>query len=370
MCDIHTMTTVASSAELGDRIREARLAHDLSQAAVAIRLGVDRSALVRMERGDRRVTALELLHLSEVLDVPVAHFVYHSPHAITSRRSALDDDAQPAERTRYRLDASMEAHLRDAESLRAGGYLAGAPDLPSGLFDNSAAARDMAAQVRAFIGHPDGALPSLSTVCELAGLYMLSVDSDGDGSSLTPERGFGVSVIGSRAPSGRRRFTAAHELGHHILGDEYQSDVGVSASRDEREKLIDGFAAELLLPCDELEARWSSLGDSPWERLVTAAAEYRVSWTVGVRTAQSAALVSKEDASLLARRTPQLGDFLAVVGAEPDEDLSTGATGPRWRRAVLRAHADSTITRARAGEMLHGALADEDFPTPTDEPAP
>lgn len=69
-------------------------------------------------------------------------------------------------------------------------------------------------------------------------------------------------------------------------------------------------------------------------------------------------------------RSDQRGAELLRCSRGPDEDLRTGATGPRWRRAVLRAYSDSTITRARAAEMLHGALADEDFPAPTDEPAP
>ena len=39
-----------------------------------------------------------------------------------------------------------------------------------------------------------------------------------------------------------------HELGHLVLGDEYSNDLGVHASRPDRENVIDEFAAEFLLP--------------------------------------------------------------------------------------------------------------------------
>jgi Zn-dependent peptidase ImmA (M78 family)/DNA-binding XRE family transcriptional regulator len=369
VCDIHTVSTIETSAELGHRIREARLARELSQAELADRLGLDRSALVRIEGGERKVTALELLHLGEILGVPVAHFVHRSPASMTSRRAALDEESQKSERRRFSIDALLEAHLRDAESLRGYGRLSAVGPLPSAKVKDSEDARRLAQQVRAFIDHAAGPLPAMAEVGELAGLYLLVIDAEGDGASLTPEPGFGVAVIGGQAPSGRRRFTAAHELGHHVLGDEYQSDIGVAASRSERERLIDAFAGELLLPLADLQRRWAGLAGSTWERLIRIACEYRVSWAVAVRAAHCADLISKAEAGRLQSRTPQRGDFLAVVGSSPEEDLEIGTTGPRWRQAVLRAYSAAMITRPRAVEMLHGALTEDEFP-PMAEPEP
>jgi hypothetical protein len=57
-------------------------------------------------------------------------------------------------------------------------------------------------------------------------------------------------VLGSLRPRGRRAFTCAHELGHHVFGhglsiDELQDEP---APRHENEVLADRFAAALLMP--------------------------------------------------------------------------------------------------------------------------
>ncbi len=54
---------------------------------------VDRSALARIERGDRKVSTLELLAISGFLDLPLSWFVTRAPEAMTSRRGPLSEDA-------------------------------------------------------------------------------------------------------------------------------------------------------------------------------------------------------------------------------------------------------------------------------------
>jgi len=70
-----------------------------------------------------------------------------------------------------------------------------------------------------------------------------------------------VAVVSRRGDPGRRRATAAHELGHLVIGDEYSSDLGVHASRGDREALLDTFAAELLLPSQVLTDERGPLSD-------------------------------------------------------------------------------------------------------------
>ncbi|MFF1821075.1 helix-turn-helix domain-containing protein [Kribbella sp. NPDC058245] len=365
-----TTDAIETLAELGQRIREARLAAALSQAELAVQIGLERSALVKVETGDRKVSALELLRISDALGLPLSHFVHRSPPAMVSRRESLSDDAEAVQRTKYRIDALLEGHLRDAEQLRSLQELADIGSVPRATVRDADSARAYARTVRAFAEIPIGPLPPLADVAERVGLYILVADFDVDGSSLSPAPGFGVAVLGGHAPSGRRRFTAAHEIGHHVLGDEYQSDVGVAASRDEREKLIDVFAGELLLPSDELLAEWSRHpGEDSWTRLVRLAATYRISWTAVVRAACQRKLIAKAETQALYARTPQRGDFMAIYGDVPLEDLSVGAVGPRWKKAVLAAYRSSRITKARAVELLHGALTEEELPT-VDEPRP
>ncbi|MGF1645970.1 MAG: helix-turn-helix domain-containing protein [Kineosporiaceae bacterium] len=352
---------MGSSTELGDRIREARTAMGRTQDEIAAALGVDRSAVARIEVGERKVSALELDALGRALGLPLVHFLSRPPAAITSRRRQLAEDTTSTSATAYRADALLQAHLRDAEQLRGTGYLRPTGDLPSGTVDSPDAARALAAAVREFADLA-GPLNGMCEVAERVGLYILVVDEQIEGSSLTPDHGYGVAVVGGREQPGRRRFTAAHEIGHHVLGDEYQADSGVAASRDERERLIDAFASELLLPRHELSREWSRSPGSAFDRLVVISARYRASWRVAVISAAAEGLVSADEGQALQRRSPHRGDFVRLLGISPEPDLVIGETGPRWRQAAVAAYVDGLVSAERAVELVHGALGIDDLP--------
>ncbi|HET8659896.1 MAG TPA: XRE family transcriptional regulator [Micromonosporaceae bacterium] len=347
-------------AEVGDRIREARLAAGLSQGQLSLAVGLERTALVRVEAGQRQLTALELYRVADALRLPLAHFVTRPPEAMRSRRQALADEADSAARDRLQLDAALEAQLRDTEQLVGYGVLVppappearqvGTPDDAAGL------ARD----ARRILGHESGPVGPLAEVAERFGLFLTVVDLDADGASMFLDT-YGVAVTGCVEP-GRRRWTAVHELGHHLIRDEYHTDVGVAASRDEREHLVDVFTGEFLLPQNDLLAKAPSVGDDTRASLIGIAATYRLSWSAVVDRARRAELVSAEEAQRLRAQTPMKGDFLAVLGREPYPDLPLGDRGPLWTQAVLRAHSEALITGQRAVELLGGRISIEDLP--------
>jgi hypothetical protein len=66
-------------------------------------------------------------------------------------------------------------------------------------------------------------------------------------------------VIGSQRPPGRRRFTCAHELGHHVFGHGTRFDQLETADSDE-EYLADSFAAAFLMPKTAIDAALSRRG--------------------------------------------------------------------------------------------------------------
>jgi len=63
-------------------------------------------------------------------------------------------------------------------------------------------------------------------------------------------------IVGSLRPRGRRAFTCAHELGHHVFGHGLRIDelldnnaaTAATASKDDPEFVADRFAAALLMP--------------------------------------------------------------------------------------------------------------------------
>jgi Zn-dependent peptidase ImmA (M78 family)/transcriptional regulator with XRE-family HTH domain len=360
------MDAVQSWAEVGERIAEARLAAGLSQGDLAAQVGLDRTALVRIEAGERRITALELFDLAEALGVPLAHLVSRPPQALVSRRSALEEAPDTASRARYRLDALLEEHARHAQWLIAHRLLT-PPRLDSRLQRTRSDGLDpasLAVVAREVIGLPSGPLGPLADVVERLGLYLTVVDETAEGASLLLD-GYGVAVMSGQLPPGRRRWTAVHELGHHLLQDEYHSDASVAAGRDEREQMIDQFTEEFLLPAADMRRAWEE-GDRDRtfrEKMLRVAACYRVSWGAVVNRMSRLDLISREEARREKADTPLRGDFLAVHGSEPVPDLVVGTTGAQWRRAALAAWLQGVITAPRAVELLYGAIGEEDLPS-------
>ena len=358
------MRAVEGWREVGERVRNVRLAHGLSQAELAARLGIDRTAVVRIEAGERQVSALELGRLADILRVPVAHFVTKPPSSVTSYRSAISDELDSSARVRLLLDVDLETHARDAEWLVEQGAL----EIPTtqaivGQAGDATAAVELARSTRRAIEKPSGPLGPLSEVAEVLGLFIRVLKRDVAGASLQLRPGFGVAVIGGESPPGRRRWTAAHEIGHHITGDAYHSDAGVAASESERESVIDAFADELLLPRNDVLAAWSAAGSTdPRTTLIELAARYRLSWSATVSAVRQAGLIDADQSQQLRANSPLRGDFLEIVGYEPDEDLRPGTTGPLWNKAVLAAWHNGAVSAQRAVDLLGGAITIDELP--------
>lgn len=66
-------------------------------------LHIDRSAMMRMEPGEREVSALELSQLATVLDVPFRYFLADAQPPIVSRRGVATEDADAPSRATWRL---------------------------------------------------------------------------------------------------------------------------------------------------------------------------------------------------------------------------------------------------------------------------
>ena len=65
--------------ELGDQIREARKAKNLSQEQLALHAEIDRSYVGGIERGERNVSFLTLVKIAICLECDVSKFVKGIP---------------------------------------------------------------------------------------------------------------------------------------------------------------------------------------------------------------------------------------------------------------------------------------------------
>lgn len=366
------MEPVDSWVDVGARVREARIAVGKTQAELAAALGLDRSMLSKIEAGDRKIDALELFRLSDEIGLPVHHFLFRPPASVVSHRSAAltEDTESDTARHAYLLDARLLSWLRDVRQLVELGTLTPRPllELDRSIGDESSA-RAVAAQIRRRFGLGHDPIGPMTDFGEQLGVYLLAADIPGDGASLT-DGDLSVGLVSTRGEPGRRRATAAHEVGHQLLGDEYSSDLGgVGASRVERERLITTFAAELLLPRDALAAEWPRGGTEEASRsvAVAVAARYRVSWTLVLRQAEAADLLPPSRASRWGSARPTRTELLDAAGWEPRTDLDAGQSAPGYAHAVLLAYRRGLILGARAVEMLHGQFSEDDLPTPDEQ---
>ncbi|GGJ94538.1 hypothetical protein GCM10010123_25490 [Pilimelia anulata] len=352
--------------DIGEQVRRLRRTAGLSQEALGERVDLDRTMIAKIERGSRRIDALELTKFARALGVPLHRLLTPPPPVLSRRGAALVDEASASGRATDRLDGALQDWLADVRQAHAWG---GWRLAPLHRYPHPVAAEDDArAAARWLRGRLDlgtGPIDSLMAVCERAGQQVLVVDLPGDGASLV-DGDLAVGVVSAAGDPGRRRATGAHELGHLVIGDEYSSDPGVNASRDRREAIIDAFAAELLLPVEALGA------DATRTRggLIAVAATYRVSWSLALNQARRTGLADATQRRW-AQPAPSRAEFLDAVGWAPQPDLAAIRVPPGYAATVLRALHDARISRVRAAEMLHGEVGLDDLPDDgTLDPAP
>ncbi|MCO8273520.1 helix-turn-helix domain-containing protein [Actinoplanes sp. TRM 88003] len=329
----------------------------LSQSELAEAMGLDRTMVAKIEAGTRRVDALELARLAAVLKVPMAHFLEEQPPVLSRRTVPLTEDTTTgAGRESNLLDLALESWMRELRQLIELGTLATRPAMtcPSPVSDGSTA-RAAARWLRGELGLGVEPIDSMLSLCERAGQFVLLTDLAGEGASAV-DGDLGAAVVSLKGDPGRRRATAAHELGHLVLGDEYSSDLGVHASRASREATIDTFAAELLLPSSIFPD-----GDTlTREQLVGIAARYRTSWSLTLRQATAAGRGPIPKA--WARSNPTKAEFLEALGWAPQSDLESVRVSPAVANAVMRAWRQGLITRRRCVELMHGQIQEGDLP--------
>jgi transcriptional regulator with XRE-family HTH domain/Zn-dependent peptidase ImmA (M78 family) len=366
MCDYRTMA--ADWENIGRRVREARLAAKLSQDQLGRHLGLDRTMIVKIEAGTRRVDAVELARLGERLGLPLDYFLTEPP-AVLSRRSGLmgllEEEVTDAGRGSFRLEAALVSWLDDVRQLSQLGVLDTRAILnyPEKA-DSEEAARTAAGWLRGRLGCGNEPIESLVKVCQDAGLLVAVADLPGDGASVRDDD-IAVAVVSMLGDPGRRRATAAHELGHLVLGDEYSSDLGVHASRAGREAVIDAFAAEFLLPSEVI-----AIADFSRDALVLLASTYRTSWSLAVRQAVHAGALQRAEAQAWLPQTPTRSELLDANGWAPQPDLEWIRVPPAYAHAVLEARRRHLITTARAIELMRGQVGEEDLPPLDEDVAP
>jgi Zn-dependent peptidase ImmA (M78 family)/DNA-binding XRE family transcriptional regulator len=354
------------SVTMGERIAAARGRAGLTQAELAAQISLDRSALTKVEKGARRVSALELARIAEVLGERIEWLVMEPPPAVlvAHRNTQEPGAASPG------IDRLVERIVWNIEFLAKRDNRFEIQDVePLARPTNAAEVESTASQARSLLG-----LDAVEPVHGLAecvlriGLLTFSFDlgeDAADAASVLLARG-GVAVVNGARQVGRRRLAIAHELGHYLFADEYALDWRVCHADDANlwENRLDRFARAVLLPQQGLRDAWAELADSGDDLRTTAvklASRFRVDMSTLARRAVELGIVQTEDSQRIRSWRTNRADIVEHNLVVSDESQAPDLAEP-YVLSVLRLYRSETVSAARALDLLFDTWEENDLP--------
>jgi Zn-dependent peptidase ImmA (M78 family)/DNA-binding XRE family transcriptional regulator len=351
--------------DLAARLAEARKVARLSQADLAAAIGLDRTAITRVEACERKLAALELARIARVLRRPIEWFLSEPVPSVVSRRQsrAAVDESE--------ADILLESIAGDVRLMIELKVL-WPPNPPSPTTMEDISAAEIAArELRRQLGLGHGPVTDLHHVAASMGMYgftLLLGDDSLDGSYLR-SGDVGVALINGSKASGRRRFTFVHELGHHYFADAHSAEW-IIGDGDDRERLINAFAIHFLMPREAITNRWTALeGEAdPRQAAIALGAEFIVSWTAVIGHLCNLNFIDAAMHDRLKSSRPTKADYLEA-GVVLREDLIPPSLPPAFSQAVIRGFRRHKVSEERACELLRGTLRADELPD-TDQVPP
>jgi len=275
----------------GRRVAAARTKSRMTGAQLGAQVGLGRDQISKIERGQRRLAPREVPAFAAALGVTVRYLLgaEETPRVSRALRLGQRVGADAA-------DGSSEVpatQRRALELLNVEEVLASQLDLPQPRLSapgaqvrhfaytelrwrprNKAEAqrqgRRLAEEVRAALDLGSAEIRDLAAVIEThfaADVALSPLGNDVDGlCAHTVERA--LLVASSDFPDGHVRFTLAHELGHHLLGDPREvitEDTGDMYADDILERRVNSFSAHLLMPEEGVREALAWLNVAPDE---------------------------------------------------------------------------------------------------------
>lgn len=352
-------------ATLGLRVARARTEADVSQGKLGEMVGLDRSAISRAEKGERKLTMAEMVAIAEALGRPLGFFVNDPVPTVVNRRTDLasaPDDARHD--TTQALDTEIELFASDVLMLLEMGLIAPVIREQDGRTPKGHdEAERLAATVRERLGMTDEPILNLGEACEQRGLYTYAASfgvngPDGGCVEVTADvESIAVAVINGDLDSGRRRMTLAHELGHWLCGDAYDAVAGTDS-----ERMISSFAIHFLAPRSGVVRAWNSRSDwSNRDRALAVGAAYHLSWSATVGQLRNLGLIERREHDSLLHHEPRKGDYVHLKLTWETEPKGSYLS-PTFAAACIEGYTSGRLTAARTVELLRGTMTRDDLP--------
>jgi len=372
---------------LGARIRDAREGRGLTQQQMAERLGLSRTTVVALEKGERRLKPAELVEIAAVLGRNVSEI-------LPSRVSAAESGAQlrgslSALAPAGELAAAVDELQRLCEEYLKLEEICAAPlrrrypaEYEIQASDPNLAAEDVAASERRRLDLGEGPLLPFREILEGdvgIRVFQLEMPPEVAGVYACAEP-FGACIaINLRHPAPRRRASLAHEYGHFLTA-RYRPEITLQGRFERRpaaERFAAAFARSFLLPAAGLRKRFLDLArERPkgvtFGDLGRLAHFYFVSMEAMTRRLEELRLVPAGTWDRLRRersggvreveRLPSLHDHQA--DDEPFSPRYVGLAVEAWQRGEL---SEGTLARVLRTDRLGARLQVEGLARPIDE---
>lgn len=225
----------------GKRIRQVRELRRLTQDELARRVGKTQAAIGHVERGFKEPSAEFVASIAQYTHFPISFFTSDPPIEFPvevllfrARKAMTRRDAQAAARYAeiiFEMEMNLSKHVTT-------------PPLKLEKSEKSPAAA--AREARRWLGlSQEEPVRHLTNAMERVGILVLGIpveeQSDIDAFSAWVQDTPIIALCAGKDAGDRKRFSAAHELGHLVL------HFGKTIRSDEH-KEADEFAAELLMP--------------------------------------------------------------------------------------------------------------------------
>ncbi len=311
---------------IGERLADARRARKLTQQDAADALGVARTTITAMEKGERRPRPSELVALGGLYGRSVGDLTRQLPEKDDVNfqvqfRSNLSGRERAAERAGdvHQFEQLCRWYIELEELLQAP-----LPRRYSAQYDVSGtpveqAAEEVAATERNRLGLGDAPIGDLWGILEAdVGLRVFAFpmrDGRVSGMFVFNESFGGCIAINANHPIERSRWNLAHEFGH-FLAQRYQPEITVVAATrriPESERFADAFARFFLIPTLSIRRRVESIRRAK-EKPITTADVLSLAHLYGVSV--QAMMLRLEELRLI---NPGSWDRLSDLGFRPNE---------------------------------------------------
>jgi Zn-dependent peptidase ImmA (M78 family)/transcriptional regulator with XRE-family HTH domain len=369
MDQLHVLESIDARV-IGERLAEARRARRMTQQQAADTLGVARTTVVAMEKGDRRPRAAELHQLARLYGRSIGEFVRpeHAasrPDFVVQFRAipgATSESITKRETDLRRFEMLCRWYVELEEMLEAP-----LPHRYPSAYDISGtpvehAAAEVASAERNRLGLGDGPISDLWGVLETdIGLRVFVFPmSDGRiaGIFLFTEQYGGCVAINANHPEERRRWSAAHELGH-FLTDRHRPELTVLTTTKrvpERERFADAFARCFLMPADGLRRRFEAIRRSKSKPITPAdvlslSHLYRVSFQAMTWRLEELKLLPAGTWESLKEKGFKPREAAKLLGIEQSAG-SPGGLPLRYEALAVQAFLEDRISEGQLAERL------------------